>query len=41
MTLDFADALEPYSPSLAKQIRDRQIKVEHHKDKITAKRENA
>lgn len=40
MTLDFADMLESYSPSLAKQIRDKQICVEHTKDKITFKKEN-
>ena len=39
MTLDFADMLESYSPSLAKQIREKQIKVEHSKDKLTFKKE--
>ena len=39
LTLDFADSLEPYSPQLAQQIRDKQIKVEHNKDKITFKKE--
>ena len=40
LTLDFADTLEPYSPQLAQQIRDKQIKVEHNKDKLTFKKEN-
>lgn len=40
MTLDFADQLEPYAPQLAQQIRDKQIKVEHNKDKLTFKKES-
>ena len=40
MTLDFADSLEPYAPQLAQQIRDKQIKVEHNKDKLTFKKES-
>ena len=40
MTLDFADSLEPYSPQLAKQIRDKQITVQHTKDKLTFKKES-
>ena len=40
LTLDFADQLEPYSPQLAQQIRDKQIKVEHNKDKLTFKNEH-
>lgn len=39
LTLDFADTLEPYSQQLAQQIRDKQIKIEHNKDKITFKKE--
>ena len=39
MTLDFADTLEPYSPQMAQQIRDKQIKIEHNKDKLTFKKE--
>lgn len=38
MTLDFADSLEPYSPQLAQQIRDKQITVQHTKDKLTFKK---
>ena len=37
LTLDFADQVEQYSLSLAKQIRDNQIKVEHNKDKLKYK----
>ena len=33
IALDFADRIESYSPALAKQIRDQQIKVEHTKEK--------
>ena len=40
LTLDFADQLEPYSQQLAQQIRDKQIKIEHNKDKITFKKEH-
>ena len=40
LTLDFADTLEPYSPQLAQQIRDKQIKIEHNKDKLTFKKEH-
>ena len=40
LTLDFADQLEPYLPQLAQQIRDKQIKVEHNKDKLTFKKEH-
>ena len=40
MTLDFADSLEPYSPQLAQHIRDKQIKIEHNKDKLTFKKEH-
>lgn len=41
MTLDFADMLESYSPSLAKQIRDNQICIERAKDKLTFKKEKS
>lgn len=41
MTLDFADALGQYSPQLAKQIRDQQIKVNYTKDKLTFKKEKS
>ena len=40
MSLDFADSLEAYAPQLAQQIRDKQIKVEHNKDKLTFKKES-
>lgn len=39
LTLDFADLVESYSPDLAKKIRDKQITVEHTKDKLTFKKE--
>lgn len=37
LTLEFADQVEQYSPALAQQIRDKQITVEHTKDKLTVK----
>lgn len=33
LALDFANEVEQYSPTLAKQIRDQQITVEHTKEK--------
>ena len=39
LTLDYADMLEPYSQSLAQQIRDSQMVVKHTKDKLTFKKE--
>lgn len=38
-TLDFADSIEQFAPTLAKQIRDSQMVVEHTKDKLTFKKE--
>lgn len=37
LTLDFADIIETYSPELAQQLRDKQMVVEHNKDKLTFK----
>ena len=34
LALDFANEVEQYAPSLARQIRDQQITVEHTKEKV-------
>lgn len=35
ISLDMADQLEELSPTLAKKIRDKQMTIEHSKDKLT------
>ena len=35
LILDYADEVEEYSPKIAKNIRDKQMKIQHSKDKLT------